>query len=199
MVLGVPRSGTSLVARILHVLGVNMGKEFVSLPPGWQPDPGHAWSDAEMREVHDVLIGANPFRRGMKVEEQHLERYRQVVGSRSGMWGVKCDLLPFVWDHFAAAVEGEVRMIRTTRCPDASIKSYAARMGWDYSQARNNLEPWFDAVSEVFGEFQGPKHEVAFSRLVDDPEQEVGRLAEFAGVPLKPEAVAAVKPEWKRF
>jgi hypothetical protein len=41
-VIGVPRSGTSLLAGILHALGVPMGRQWVPLPDGWQPDGSYA-------------------------------------------------------------------------------------------------------------------------------------------------------------
>jgi hypothetical protein len=55
--LGVGRSGTSLAARSLNVLGVDLGREETMLPPG-EGNPRGFWEQREVVELNDEILEA---------------------------------------------------------------------------------------------------------------------------------------------
>lgn len=56
-VLGIGRSGTSLVARALNVLGVDLGREETMLPPG-EGNPKGFWEQREVVQLNDEILAA---------------------------------------------------------------------------------------------------------------------------------------------
>ena len=194
-VLGVPRSGTSLVAGLLHALGVCMGQEWLLMPdPSWQPKCTYV--DRELNALHDRMMTGREAVYGMDVCPEARADYHKALARRDAEhahWGVKCHDLPFVWRHFVAGVSAQVVLVRTSRPDKESRDSLEARCG------DRDIGPWLKAVESVCAEFAGPVHTVAFTDAIRNPRETVARLADFAGVPYRADAALLVQPEWKRF
>lgn len=205
-VIGVMRSGTTVTTAVLHTLGVPAGTDWWTMeePEGWGPGP--SMIDAEFHDLHHRMLAYTipPVGADLPAPE-HRPAYRELVGRRLAAhprWAVKCHWLPFLPDEFAAtcrAVGCDVRPVITWRCPDESIKSYAARTELDYATIRAELEPWFTAVAEWRQRYAGRFLEVRYPDLIADPTGEVARIADWCGVPVTDKAVASVDPTWCRF
>ena len=120
LVTGLMRSGTSLVAKQLHLMGVPMGT-LMRFPINGQDD----WEDVEFTDMMLArLSGAD-----LSEKDDFLCRVRQYEQDRRGphTWGVKSPFaLAFVED-IREAVEDEVKVILTTRPVKdtyASVKKY---------------------------------------------------------------------------
>lgn len=202
-VVGVPRSGTSLVAEIVHSLGIPMGKKFTQ-PPDSSWSPSHFWADAEFNAVHCKLVsGADyPWVLGMKskhpeawVEYEDLIKLRETEFDR---WGLKDEWLPFLLPSTLSFVKHEVRMIVTRRAWNSSVKSYAVRANLSGEIASDRLLPALKAISQIESQYFNYLI-VDFESLIDLPSKEVDRIASFLEVPVMKEAIAKVNPDWKRF
>ena len=55
-VLGMPRSGTSLTARILNIMGVNLGPEEDMLEPTAWSNPKGYWEQREINALNDAIL-----------------------------------------------------------------------------------------------------------------------------------------------
>lgn len=199
-VLGVMRSGTSLVSQLLHTLGISMGEKWLYPPDeSWQPES--YWTDLDFSDVHDKLL--DTVRSNVIIiHDRYLAEYKALIEKRQlekKIWGIKCHKLPFLWPHFVSYCTDPVYLIRTKRDIDASIKSYMARTKTNYEQSYKDLEPGINACNDAWSSFTGPKLEIDFNNLIFDTDNEIKKLADFADVPVCQEAKEVIKPKWKRF
>jgi hypothetical protein len=201
LVLGSPRSGTSLVAQILHTLGVSMGPRFIPSDPDWCPSG--FYTDAEFHEHHCHLT-RHRFdvpAAGMARDPMRAEAYVELVRSRDAalpLWGVKDYLLPPCLALFASAA-AEVKVVRTSRPHAARAASWQARTGQEAAEANWVVAGWQDAVDKSLAAFAGPVLSIDFDTLIDRPAGQVAWLATFCGRPFDPAVAALVDPSWRRF
>jgi len=180
LVIGTPRSGTSLVAGVLSAMGVDMGPS----------PPGNVWNPAGFYQ--DVEFWALLHRAGQK--QVDLANLAELIAKRScGIdWGVKNPDLAYVFADFVTACTDEIRIVRTTRPHDRSVASW---------QARTNEPQPIDAYAEAIAKINPaafPTITVDFDELIDNPTEQVARLAEFCERSVTPEAIAFPQASLRR-
>jgi hypothetical protein len=139
-VTGMHRSGTSMVARLLNVCGLDLGPERDLLPPAFD-NPAGFWENADFVRLNDALLRARggswerpPAMPGADGELRG--RALGLVGRLAGRgpWGWKdprcCLTLPF----WRALLPG-LRVLVCVRHPPAAARSLAARGGVPYGEA----------------------------------------------------------------
>ena len=193
LVLGTPRSGTSLVSGILHTLGINMGDDLMD---GDEMNPAGYFQDWEFEELFSDLEFMP-----LSIPQDHPDRVklRQIISrnfASKSMWGVKLRLAPLVLDEFLGL--GQVKIIVTNR---TITKSIASLQRWS--------EPWDQDPAEVITRSKAtiinsvkdkPHLVVDFDDLVNHPVVGTARIASFAGLTLKQsEATAFVQPHLRRY
>jgi hypothetical protein len=200
-VLGIPRSGTSLLSGILHNLGIFMGKEWLPMfGEGWQPE--NMFIDKEFNSLHLKLMADVLPTHNTRIKQEYLNEYNELISKREAEythWGVKCHYLPFLWQHFLNACKSEVYLLKTWRLMDESVRSYSAITDIDYASSKRELETWVEPMEIIWKEFSGSKLEVRFVDVINSPKEQVAEIARFAGVSVTNEAVSLVKPDWKRY
>jgi GT2 family glycosyltransferase/glycosyltransferase involved in cell wall biosynthesis len=204
-VLGMHRSGTSLFARMLNILGVYLGPEGSFLPP--RPDnPKGFWELGAIREVNDEILrrlggrwdappvlhegweiapGLDDLRRraGDIIEENFLD---------AQVWGWKdprsCLTLPF-WRRI---VEPSHYLL-CLRNPIDVVGSLGAR---DCIGARRGARLWVDYVRSSLAKTSDCRRlPVFFEDTVEDWRGQVRRICEFIGPPIvspTPDAEVAI-------
>ncbi len=204
-VLGAMRTGTSLVAQILHTLGVPMGADqWVEMPDvSWSPT--HFWADRQFNQLHNAMLHNaedSQLGYGMTIPNpEHLEAYQALVRKReaeSPKWGLKDHWLPILWKTLAPLHRFEIRPIFTSRPMVSANASYAQRIDITTNEAAQVLRPWREAVARIQADYPEALV-VPLPALIADPALWVEDIAYYAGVPMKAEAVALVKSEWCRF
>jgi GT2 family glycosyltransferase len=150
LVLGMHRSGTSALARVLNVLGVELGDKL--LRPSGDNEAGF-WEHRDLVVLHDRLLAAvgstwddpRPVREGAllsdatkPVRDDMLAVLRRDFAGRP-LWGVKdprlCRLLP-LWLSLLDELGAEPRFVLTARDPHEVAASLAKRDGMSLEQAR---------------------------------------------------------------
>lgn len=134
VVVGVMRSGTSLVSRQLHRLGVPMGTTMrFPLPTSvCQED----WEDVEFT---DLMLAYLTEKMGEKEVRDRIRAYGRKRG-KSAVWGVKSPfLLPYV-TLFKESVEDEVRVVQTRRSIPETFESIERQL---------IIPPAIEAVKEL--------------------------------------------------
>jgi len=155
VVLGMHRSGTSLFARMLGALGVDLGSHLI---PGREDNPAGFWEHAGIVAIHDEILGLlgrgwatprdslpyppawwrDPALNPLKA--RLLEILREELGHAVGVWGFKdpriCRLLP-LWQEMFATLEIEPVYVLTIRHPLEVAASLQQRDG--ISSARGQL------------------------------------------------------------
>jgi hypothetical protein len=192
-VLGMHRSGTSLVTRILNLLGVDLGPEERLLEPG--PDnPLGFWEHEEIVELNDKILGllggswheppafepnwerslALSGLRGVAVE-----MIRREFG-RSELWGWKdpraCLTLPF-WQLLIPGM----RYVICLRNPVDVARSLARRDGFPVEKSG---DLWVDHVEASLRHTAGDDSLILFYEdVMADWPSSLSRLSSFIGEP----------------
>ena len=153
LVMGLPRSGTSMVAGVLHNLGVWMGEEFV---PHESANENGFFENLVLVRYHSTATQTNTFDQIIDVWDkvQTGEKYHLVSGQRSMYefeidnydnnylnWGFKDPRLciPNLMENFISAAKKrhDIKIIFVSRHPSSVVKSLMSVMR---SEKRNEAE-----------------------------------------------------------
>ena len=189
MVLGVPRSGSSCVAGVLHKLGVDMGAGHFQ-PDDWANPKGY-FEDMRWRLATQRITGrgyslqaAEVARIGQKQKTLYRNLARQCARSR--LWGMKdpwlCFMAQFIWPILEQ--QGvDVRLIVTSRKREASIASVQKHLNRSYhgkGDAEHIIEAWQAGLERQLGEWNSSAYFVDYDDLTNNPREVVHELASFS-------------------
>jgi len=191
IVLGIPRSGTSTAAGLLHeVLNVPMGS-YLMPPMAGVNDKGF-FEDMQFVEAHIDLMQAHE---DPKIEfqptRQALENYRNLVRFKEKthqLWGVKdpklCFLLPILLDN----LKHEPRLVVTYRPFDRCVRSMMPLYGGMSLEHTSMLQArYLCSLSKNLADFKGQRVDLAYDEMVDDTSSCLKRLANLIGIQLSDE------------
>jgi len=180
-VLGLYRSGSTVVAGVLHHLGVDMGAPFYGgyYESDWLSKQLRIWWNESGQLEEKVL---QPKR--IKIFSQWMQK-RERAGAQ---WvGMKHPLLSLCGDDLLQAWGEETRFIRCCRPLVESIESMKTGMGYK-GDAELRQRTLLDALDRFLG--GRPHLEIHFSEIMAQPEREVGRLIEFLRITPEPQRIS---------
>ena len=193
-VLGMHRSGTSVLMRVLNLLGVELGaNEFLTTEPVAFNPKGY-WEHCDITAINDAILR----RHGGSWDEPPLlppdwetspaiddlrQRARQLIRehfTEVRRWGWKdprsCLTLPF-WQQLFP----DMRYVICLRNPIEVAHSLEHRDGLS---AKQSSDLWFTYVSSALNHSEGKQRLVIFYEdLMEDCLREMQRLADFLGEP----------------
>lgn len=206
VVLGMHRSGTSAVTRALQSLGVELGSEL--LPSAPNNNEKGFWEDRDLVALNATLLGA------LGVEWDSLGAINQdALASRevgmlrdearnlllrklgySQRYGIKdprlCRLLPF-WVPVFQQLDLDVRYVIASRNPLSVAASLLRRDGMPVEKG---LLLWLVYTEAAFRQAWPHKPMVLdYDCLLENPLDQLGRLADFLQVPVTERIESAVK------
>ena len=180
LVLGMHRSGTSALTRVLNLLGVDLGE---SLLPAHADNEAGYWEHEEIVLVHDRLLAAlgtawddpTPLPAAVQLGETARPFRDELLGivardfGGSPLWGLKdprlCRLLP-LWKSILAESGVHARAVLTMRDPNEVAASLSRRDG---IPAGKSQLLWLDHCLRAERDSRGmPRAFVAFDRLLSD-------------------------------
>jgi len=188
-IVGLPRSGSTLVEQILasHPLieGTSELADIDILARSLEQDP--RW-EADWRE-YPQLLATLPHERIRELGALYLQRTR--INRKSGR-PLYIDKMPNNWLHvgFIRMILPGAKIIDARRnplaCGFSNFKQLYAR-GHGFSYDLSHFGRYYAAYTSLMQHFDevasGHVHRIVHERLVDDPEQEVRRLLAFLSVP----------------
>jgi GT2 family glycosyltransferase len=195
LVLGMHRSGTSALARVLNLLGADLGP---SLLPANADNESGFWEPRELVAVHDELLAALgtswhdpwPLPAGA-LEGSEVRPFRERIlailrrdFAAAPLVGLKdprlCRLLP-LWRPLLEEAGLRAAFVLIRRHPDDVAASLAARNGMSRAAARLL---WLDHVLASERDSRGaPRAFLSYEGLLEDWRTEVRRVATSVGMP----------------
>lgn len=208
IVLGCPRSGTSLVAGILHHLGVNMGDHLLEAKPS---NPKGFFEDTELLELHEKMIGGVWHNPNCNNIQQYLPTYESLIQVRKhrALWGTKDPRLCFLLEYLLDNLDCEVKLILTERPRSESAHSMLSETFNPVSQAFFTKELWYatkvceryDQACQKSVQKTGlPSLTVNYHDMLVNPQAEILKICEFIQYyPPIDSAVSLVDPSLRHF
>ncbi|WP_431023370.1 sulfotransferase [Halomonas sp. H5] len=186
VVIGMHRSGTSIVAKILEQLGCNMGESL--LPSSASNVDGH-YEDLRFYELNSLIFSRinkswdNPPSQREVLENSELiyNLYLDEISDRSGFWGFKeprtSVLLPAIQDLLC-----DFKVVYCLRDGADVARSLHTRNGIDVAEGLNLKEIYDKACSDFYENHGGDKIKIYYSDLVSEPEEAVKKIASFVNM-----------------
>ena len=209
VVLGMHRSGTSVITRGLQVMGVELGERLIPAITG-NNEKGF-WEDIDLNALDAEMLGAlnsdwhhlAPIEPG-DVAALHNKNYflravellRQKVGS-APVFGFKdprvAKLLPF-WKEVFDHCQFNMNYILTLRHPLSVVKSLAKRDGM---AAEQGYLLWLGHVVEsLIGSTDSKRILVDYDRLMQSPDAELTRISKCLGLEIDPAELQSYKTQF---
>jgi hypothetical protein len=205
-VLGVGRSGTSLTARVLNRLGVELGPEGTMLPPDAASPSGY-WEQSEIIALNDEILAAlggewwslPPRRPGWELSDAmagmraRIAEFVEREFAGAGRWGFKdprTTLTLPIW----RAVVGEFDHVVCLRNPLEVQASANGALPAEVSE----IDLWLRYSCEALRLTAGRRRTFVFyEEWIEDAGGVVARLASFLAAPAATDgATAAAAAEW---
>lgn len=190
-----PRTGSSMVAGILHKLGVCMSPEQFMLA-GDGANPTGYFEDSEFMSLHNSILGIwydpTPNFRDYRAAYVSLAQERD----KQPLWGLKDARLCYCYPLMIKAMQGrEVKVVITERDIEKAIASTMSHNGWGDTLARRVLLDLQKSQTRLLEESGWPVLHLWYEGILERPEPRVRRLADFAGIEYKPEILDFVNPK----
>jgi Sulfotransferase family len=204
-VLGAPRSGTSLTARILNILGVDLGREAELMEPVEGNNASGFWEHEAIADLNEEILatlGQAPRQRWRRPPrlphgweddprlDAHRQRAQAVLAesfAERPLWGWKdprtCLTLPFWRRALAGAERVEPAMLHVV-CVRNPLDVAASLRARDEMPAAESFRLWHRYLSDAMAYAHGePRLFVSYESYFRDGEAQAKRLAAFLGLP----------------
>jgi GT2 family glycosyltransferase len=208
VVLGMHRSGTSVMTRGLQVLGVNLGNTFL---PSQKDNEKGFWEDIDLLSLNMEMLntlGSDWYHLSpispLDLEALHNKGYllraaellRQKTSSTS-TFGFKdprvIKLLPF-WKEVFSHCQFDVSYVLPVRHPLSVVKSLATRNGIEVEQG---YLMWLAYVIASLTGSTGDKRVIVdYDRLIQSPDHELNRIAKSLDLEVSPVELQSYKTEF---
>lgn len=203
VVLGMHKSGTTLVAEMLHHAGIDMVD---AVDPARGYDDGNTWERESTKALNHAMLGSAGIhslkvsaRRGLAVSPEVGARMRRLVGdltARHADWGFKDPRTCLTYDAWADVLP-EHRLIVVYRLPEEAWAHYWSAAGGPVRKLdvlRRFLESWCEynaAILAILERATVPAVVFHYTRLMED-DGELRRLERFVGRPLVDRRIAGM-------
>lgn len=197
MVLGMHRSGTSLVTSALQTVGIGLGS---SLYPAGPDNPKGFWEDRDCLEISEallVLVGSAYDQPGFawtefpsteafeKLKSQAIDVVGRKLRENGGTWGFKdpraCRFIAF-WQEVFRVLDADAFYILAIRNPKSVAQSLEARNAIPREQS---YVLWLQHVMPAVEQTIGQKRlAVDYDRFIEKPIVQLQRLAASIGADL---------------
>jgi hypothetical protein len=204
-VLGMGRSGTSLTARVLNLLGVDLGPESGFVPDSPQNSKGY-WERRSILELNEALLVAlggdyaNPpaFEPGWERRPElaplqaHARRLIAENFGNSDMWGFKDPRLSLTLPFWRQVVP-DMRYVICVRNPMEVFSSFGQYPSEDDFGGKNWFELWLRSTASALVHTGDSERTVVFYEdYFTDLRAQVVNLAAFIARPLTTDAWVAI-------
>ncbi|MFH1632350.1 MAG: sulfotransferase [bacterium] len=201
IVLGMARSGTSMTAGILHMMGVNMGSDIHC--GGWNPRGD--FEDLEFRNLNFRIfdsLGAhfyqNPPTITDIIQTKHLfeNEVRQLVKGKSSIdrpWGWKdpltCMTIEIILPHLTNPY-----FVCVSRNPEGIATSLQRHAKLDYEYAKSLANQYIHEIDSFKNRHpELPFLDIEFEKIINSPIATAAALADFLKINLADSSIAEIE------
>ncbi len=196
VVLGTPRSGTSMVAGVLHRLGVNMGHEMI---PTDEHNPTGYYEDAEFVRINKLILktaGGSwrnpPSHEAIMAVSQCDAQMAALVDKRDhGLWGWKDPRTCLTLCHWLPLLNAPEFVVVWRHWPPI-IKSLCKRSDMQPKEAEGLCVLYEDRLNIALADEQ--EIVAMYEWAIREPGPFVANLADAFGIDTTPEAIAFIDP-----
>jgi len=190
VVLGMHRSGTSLVAGILERLGVNMGKRQIGIH--WSNPLGH-YENVDFVKMDDMILNVaggawdDPPEISSILEvssnEKLLRKIQEVVKKNEDrIWGWKVPTTSLTIELYLPFLRNPYFII-CYRDPQEIVKSLQKRDGMDPRKARKLIEVYNESIKQFLNRHPNLKvMEIEYRSILANPKDAVQQIINFIGI-----------------
>lgn len=195
IVLGMHRSGTSILSKTLINLGVNMGGG--DSIGGFSNVEGHN-EDYEMLKINESILSSlnsswdNPptIDKIKNIEMDIIQLYKEYVDNKNGIWGVKEPRLSLFANQINKVLK-EPKFIYMSRDENEVAYSLNVRDKMDVENAKGLKKHYDNAIRNFLA---GKDHlHISYSDLTKYPEVVLDKLCEFLNVEFNINAISHIK------
>lgn len=192
LVLGMPRSGTSAVTRVLNLHGASLSDKLL---PAAKPNPKGFFESADALAIHERLLKAMG-RNWYDIAEmpegwldlpQTLEAQRDLEALvkrdyfDKTIWVIKeprmCRLVP-LWIRVLESLDIKLRVLLVTRHPEEVVRSVARMVGEDQWSPEHTKILWLEYFFEAEKHTRGLSRAlITYDQLLNDWEFHIDRIA----------------------
>lgn len=198
VVLGPHRSGTSMIAGLLKILGVYLGPDHELMTPHPENEKGY-FEHSEICLINMLLLQSfggdwwNPpslppgWERSSQIDglRQQANALLRRVFENQLLWGFKDPRCCFTFRFWQSLIQVPIRVILVFRNPYDVALSLKTRSGMPIYQG---VDLWFRHIKEGFRVSRGLKrHLVLYEDFLENFDLELKRLAFFLGKDITPE------------
>lgn len=189
VVLGMHRSGTSLIAGILQKLGVDMGKK--QLGPHFSNPLGH-FENIDFIKMDDKILAHaggewdNP-PSIKKIEKLNSEKLKQKIRktiskNQNTLWGWKVPTTSLTILHYMPYLKNPY-FILCERDEQKIIDSFVNRDGLSEKRVKKMTEVYNKALQHFLLNNKYPILHLKYEELIRNPGKEIGKISGFLGIP----------------
>lgn len=138
LVLGVGRSGSSTVARLLHTkVGVSMGTRFRDPD---EANPLGYYEDLDFLEVNtDATLHG----------DTRVSRINDLMSAKRGLWGLKEPRIPHYWRIYREHIARDTKIIIAERATHLILNSLRQHYGWGEGDSLNLIVERRNGISQL--------------------------------------------------
>lgn len=192
LVLGMPRSGTSAVTRVLNLHGASLSEKLL---PAAKPNPKGFFESADALAIHEQLLEAMgrtwydiaEMPEGwLDFPETHeAQRDLEALVKRDYLdkkiWVIKeprmCRLVP-LWIKVLESLDIELRVLLVARHPEEVVRSIARMVGEDQWSPEHTKILWLEYFFEAEKHTRGlPRALITYDQLLSNWEFHIDRIA----------------------
>lgn len=174
VILGMPRSGTSMLSHVVRLMGVYMGRFQIDIQQG---NPGGNGEDIEASQINAALSRGNHRPNPYAALTPHMGKYITERNRKHPLWGFKCPHTAWVawtWDKYLS----NPHYIFIDREPAAVLQSFMRTWYYHPRYAVEKIEAWMDAHKQFL---KGRDYlHLQYEELLEN--QDVEKIADFIGI-----------------
>lgn len=188
LVIGMHRSGTSALARVINLMGADLGRD---LMPARPDNPSGMWEHRGIAEIHEEILGCLGLRwHSLSEMPEQWQSRKEVLAlkeriiptirrefARSQVWGLKdprmCRMMP-LWHSILEELEVDTYVAHIVRSPMELALSLRKRNGFGLDKS---MLLWLRYVIESERETRRyPRVFVTFEQLLGDWREAIRRI-----------------------
>jgi len=186
VILGLPRTGSSLIANICKELGVNIGADLIL---GDKFNPKGIFENRVFVDLDREILGSRLWydfpsqEEIMNKKRQFDKKIKEIIKSQEDvLWGWKCGLSLFTIDLYLPYLQ-DPHFIICCRNPSAFAKSMERQTGREYFK---NALRYFVFYNQRLVDFicrhNYPMLFISYEEYFIEPEKQIKKIKEFIGV-----------------